>query len=74
MTPREGAAVIAERILQEFRNEPFSPVPVNSVTVTVSIGVAQYNPPEDVQEFVSRADQCMYAAKKEGKNRIFFDA
>ena len=27
----------------------------------------------DIQEFVSRADQCMYAAKKEGKNRICFD-
>ena len=74
MTPREGAAVIAERILQEFRNEPFTPIPVNSVSVTVSIGVAQYNPPEDVQEFVNRADKCMYTAKKEGKNRICFDS
>ena len=73
MTPLEGAVAIAERILCEFRNESFSPVSVNSVSVTVSIGVAQYNPPEDVQEFVSRADQCMYAAKKEGKNRICFD-
>lgn len=74
MTPREGASAIAERILHEFRNEPFSPVPVNTVSVTVSIGVAQYKPSEDVQEFVSRADQCMYTAKKEGKNRIRLDA
>lgn len=74
MTPREGAAAIAERILCEIRNEPFPPVSVNSVSVTVSIGVAQYKPPEDVQEFVNRADKCMYAAKKEGKNRVCFDS
>ena len=74
MTPREDAAAIAERILCEFRNEPFSPVPANFVSVTVSIGVARYEPPEDVQEFVSRADRCMYAAKREGKNRICFDS
>ncbi len=73
MTPREDAAAIAERILGEFRNERFSPVPAKPVSVTISIGLAHYEPPEDIQEFVSRADRCMYTAKKTGKNRVCVD-
>lgn len=73
-TSREETADIARRILDELKKERFSPVPGKFVSLTASIGVAQYAPPEDVQEFVSRADRCMYAAKKEGKNRICFDS
>jgi len=35
--------------------------------ITVSIGVAQYRPGKDV---IERADQAMYRAKREEKNRV----
>ena len=40
--------------------------------IAVSIGIASStgNPDEEYQELFSRADQAMYRAKQEGKNRI----
>ena len=38
--------------------------------VTCSIGVAQYRPGEPVGEVVDRADQALYRAKREGRNRV----
>lgn len=39
-------------------------------TVTVSAGVARYRPGEQLEEFVNRADQALYKAKSEGRNRV----
>jgi diguanylate cyclase len=41
--------------------------------ITVSIGVAQFLPGELAVEFVERADSCLYAAKRSGRNRIAND-
>jgi PleD family two-component response regulator len=38
--------------------------------VTVSIGIAQYKPKEDMKDFVHRVDQLMYRGKKNGKDRV----
>ena len=38
--------------------------------VTCSVGVAQYRLGEPVGELVSRADQSLYRAKREGRNRV----
>ncbi len=38
--------------------------------VTISIGVAQYKPGEPVEDFVHRADTCLYAAKRAGRDRV----
>jgi PleD family two-component response regulator len=38
--------------------------------MTVSIGLGQYKPPEDMKAFVHRVDQLMYEGKKNGKNRV----
>jgi PleD family two-component response regulator len=34
----------------------------------LSIGVVEHRPKEDLSEFVKRADQAMYKAKKQGGN------
>lgn len=38
--------------------------------VTVSLGVASWHPGESVQNFIERADSCLYVAKRTGRNRV----
>jgi diguanylate cyclase (GGDEF)-like protein len=62
----------AERIRQAFEKEAFSSQQAENSPVTVSIGVAQYIPGEEITTFIKRADKNLYAAKNKGKNRIYF--
>jgi two-component system cell cycle response regulator len=70
MTTGRDCVVTAERIRTEFKKEIFSPGPGQDVHVTVSIGLAQYKPQEDIRAFIHRVDQLMYQAKKNGKDRF----
>jgi len=70
MTTSLDGVVTAERIRTEFMKELFTPAPDQDVHVTVSIGLAQCNPQEDMRAFVHRVDQLMYQGKKSGKNRV----
>jgi diguanylate cyclase (GGDEF)-like protein len=70
MTTSADGAVTAERIRTEFKNETFTPAPSLDVHVTVSIGLAQYKPQEDMKAFVHRVDQLMYQGKTNGKDRV----
>ena len=72
VTESKEAIAIAERIRKRFETETFSPTLEDKVHVTVSIGTAQYQPDEKLSVFVNRADEAMYEAKKQGKNRVFF--
>jgi len=38
--------------------------------ITISLGVAQFRRGEDMQELLRRADQCLYAAKRGGRNKV----
>jgi diguanylate cyclase (GGDEF)-like protein/PAS domain S-box-containing protein len=66
----KDGVVTAERIRTEFKKEFFSPVAGKDIHITLSIGVGQYKPQEELKAFVSRVDQLMYQAKKNGKDRI----
>jgi diguanylate cyclase (GGDEF)-like protein len=70
MTTSADGAITAERIRTELKQEIFSPAPGQEVHVTVSIGLGQYNPQEEMKTFVHRVDQLMYQGKKDGKDRI----
>ena len=74
MTTIAEGSVTAERIRTEFKKEIFSPAQDREVHMTVSIGVAQYRANEDMKTFVYRADQLMYQAKKNGKDRIISES
>ena len=70
MTTSEEGIITAKRIQTELRKEAFSPMLGQEVYVTVSIGLAQYKPKEEMKAFVNRVDQLMYHAKKNGRDRI----
>jgi len=70
MATSTDGAVTAERIRTEFKKENFSRTPDQDVHLTVSIGLAQYKPREDMKAFVQRVDQLMYQGKKNGKDMV----
>jgi len=71
-TEGEAACVVAERIRERFAAEKFHPTPDVTVQKTISIGVAQYRSPETGDALLERADENLYAAKEQGKNRWVF--
>ena len=46
----------------------------NLGVVTISAGVANYKPGENANQFLRRADTCLYAAKHAGRDRVVSEA
>jgi two-component system, cell cycle response regulator len=70
-TRADEAGTVAYRIKDAVKGQQFYPEPEGPpVSLTVSIGVAEYAPPEDIAVFVQRADKAMYASKKMGRNLV----
>lgn len=70
-TPLEGAEIVAERLREAVQGLKF-PMPMDRVTVTVSIGVATF-PAEKVcgyDSLFNSADEALYRAKRNGRNRV----
>ncbi|MEO5342342.1 MAG: GGDEF domain-containing protein [Gammaproteobacteria bacterium SHHR-1] len=74
-TPKEGARRVGQQILFEISSakllradtkQPLGPI-------TISIGLAVYKPGEELLDFLERADQALYQAKRRGRNRLFAD-
>jgi diguanylate cyclase len=42
--------------------------------VTISVGVSMLKPGEDTDSLIERADACLYAAKRAGRNRVICEA
>jgi diguanylate cyclase (GGDEF)-like protein/PAS domain S-box-containing protein len=69
-TPARYASVIAERLRMKSKNQAFCPVQGEKAQITVSIGISEYVPGEEISEFIKRADRGMYLAKEQGKDQI----
>ena len=61
-----GAQRCADRIRGHIAEQPFR----EECRITVSVGVAQYRLGETVPQLLTRADQALYQAKREGRNRV----
>ena len=72
-TPLSGALEIAEKIRENIESAVI-PCADGSITkITVSIGVNTQEPSQNectISEFVSGADEALYMAKREGRNRV----
>lgn len=75
--PLADALVVAERIRASIADRKFALTSQDTITVTVSIGVATLIAPERDQSLemigerlISRADGALYQAKEGGRNRV----
>ncbi len=70
------AYMVAERLRQSVADIPFKiGVPPGQITVTISIGVTVSEGTGDTAEaLLRRADQALYRAKRDGRNRVVADA
>nr|MBA3429875.1 diguanylate cyclase [Actinomycetota bacterium] len=70
-TDEEGALITAEKILRVVRETPFGKGDQDPIQLTVSIGAASYPAAGTTSSELTRAaDQALYRAKREGRNRI----
>jgi two-component system cell cycle response regulator len=70
------ATLVAERIRRRIAGEPF-PIEqgARSIEVTISIGIAARAGPQDnASQMLKRADDALYRAKRDGRNRVVADA
>jgi diguanylate cyclase (GGDEF)-like protein len=69
-TTGQEANNVAQRIRTAVELESFFPEPGKAVTITVSVGITEYFKKEKLSTFIQKADQAMYNAKADGRNRI----
>lgn len=69
-SPRENIMYL-ERVRTEIERALVIPVGEEPfITVTVSLGIAEKQPGDSRSTFLTRADKALYAAKREGRNRV----
>jgi two-component system, cell cycle response regulator len=70
-TNMQAAHVIAERLRKSIAFKSFTAGPASGIPVTISIGVATLDSASDsLETLLKRADSALYAAKREGRNRV----
>jgi diguanylate cyclase (GGDEF)-like protein len=69
-TSAKEAMVVAQRIRSAVEDERFIPSRNESGLVTVSIGVSEYLPKEEIANFIKRSDSAMYDSKRSGRNSV----
>jgi two-component system cell cycle response regulator len=70
------ATLVAERIRRRIAGEPF-PIEkgARGIEVTISIGIAaRMGPQDNASHMLKRADDALYRAKRDGRNRVVADA
>jgi two-component system cell cycle response regulator len=70
------ATMVAERLRRRIASEPFVIQDgARNLDITISIGIAALDGPDDhAAAILKRADQALYRAKRDGRNRVVPDA
>lgn len=65
-----AAESVAVRIQHAMSEQRFFTDSGKTASITVSGGVTQYVPQENLTDFIQRADRAMYQSKQDGRNRV----
>jgi diguanylate cyclase (GGDEF)-like protein len=69
-TDLSEALLLAQRLSRRISDTVITPEHDAPMPVTVSVGVAALAPDETGEELIHRADQALYRAKQNGRNRV----
>lgn len=69
-TPAHAAADKLESILEVLRHQPVARHEGQAYRITFSAGVAEWNPGLTKDNWIALADNAMYEAKQQGRNRV----
>ena len=73
-TNLDGAAVVAERFRKIISDNPLS-LPAGELRCTISVGVATSKTRDgSIEECLLRADNALYEAKRNGRNRVVIES
>ncbi len=59
-----------EKVREQIKEHVFCRSENRSLKVTVSVGVTEYRDSMSIEEFIKRADENLYEAKRSGKDRV----
>ena len=65
----EEAKIVGERLRKAVESKPVE-LDNQTINVTISMGLAEYNRKESGEELFERADKALYEAKTSGRNRV----
>ena len=69
----EEAQIVGER-LRKAVETALIPIDKGNINVTISMGLAEFNPEESGEELFRCADKALYEAKEGGRNRVCINA
>uniref|UniRef100_E6VLZ8 diguanylate cyclase n=1 Tax=Rhodopseudomonas palustris (strain DX-1) TaxID=652103 RepID=E6VLZ8_RHOPX len=71
-TPLRQAIIVADNIRRQVMSKELKKKSTGEILgrVTLSAGVSTLKPNDDVESLIGRADACLYAAKRNGRNRV----
>ena len=73
-TRLDEAKVVGERLRKAVESTPVTigedDARKKNINVTISMGIAEFNPEETGEELFERADKALYQAKESGRNRV----
>lgn len=74
-TDIQTAERVGERIRKSVAMKPFNAGPDCALSITASVGISALSGiDEAVEDLLKRADQALYRAKREGRNRVILSA
>ena len=68
----EEAKIVGERLRKAVEAASIS-IDKKNINVTISMGLAEFNPNETGEELFKRADKALYEAKDSGRNKVCVD-
>ncbi|MEC5318453.1 diguanylate cyclase [Brenneria populi subsp. brevivirga] len=69
-TPKDAAYTFIERLREKIQNHKIRLQNNETIAITISAGIAEYNGHPDYEFLINAADTALYRAKANGRNRI----